>query len=293
MLLLIIMFSFGAIFAQAVHTHSMDHPEAATMDPNSLRFHFGSLSRSAFTLFKCVVGGLDWGEAAFVLSDVSPFLVALFIVYIVFVSLAVMNVVTGIFLQFALEQAAFDQDHMITQQLKEKDNYMANLTLLYHDLDSSRAGAITLADFEEHLGGEKLQAFLQSLDINTSDAWTFFKLLDVDGGGTLGLDEFVDGCMRLKGNAKSIHVAQILYENRWIMQKLSEVSNEVLDVPLAKPICLVPPKTPTTQGSRALESRLTSLLTPWPSAPQVSSWAQQKKSARGSYFTALTPIREP
>jgi glycine hydroxymethyltransferase len=70
------------------------------------------------------------------------------IVFIVFA-------VAGIFLQSALEQAALVQDYMIAQQLKNKNNFMAKLMLLYHDLDTSRVGAITNTDFEEQMGSEK------------------------------------------------------------------------------------------------------------------------------------------
>jgi hypothetical protein len=234
LLLLMIMYTFGIIFAQGVHVHLVMDDEAAELDAcvpqtQSLRFHFGSLSRAIFTLFQSVVGGLDWGEAAFTLSDVSPALVGFFVIYIIFVSLAVMNVVTGVFLQSALEQASQDHDHVIQQQLRAKAIYVDNLERLFHDLDSSKDGSITLDEFEERMGEEKMQAFLQTLEINASDAWTFFKLLDEDNGGSLDLSEFVDGCFRLRGNAKSIHVAQIMYENRWIMNKLTDICQTLLD----------------------------------------------------------------
>jgi hypothetical protein len=153
----------------------------------------------------------------------------LFVFYIIIVSLAVMNVVTGIFLQSAIEQASQDHDHMIEQQLKTKELYKERLSRLFAEIDTSKDGLLTLHEFEEHLDQEKMRAFLESLEINTHDVWTFFKLLDVDGGGVVDLEEFVSGCFRLRGNAKSIHVAQIMYENRWIMNKLTEICHGVLD----------------------------------------------------------------
>jgi hypothetical protein len=226
LLLLIIMYSFGMVFAQATYVYSMEHTEDNLSYDNqgwvtSLHCYWGSLTRSIFTLFMAVVGGLDWGKATYVLSNVSPSLVALFIVYILFVSLVVLNVVTGIFLQSAIEQASQDSEHVISQQLKANRQYEEKLKGLFEELDASGDGNITLVEFEHYMGEEKMMAFLQSLEINASDAWTFFKLLDVNTSGSLTLEEFVTGCFRLKGNAKSIHVAQIMYENQWIMNQLS------------------------------------------------------------------------
>ena len=39
------------------------------------------------------------------------------------------------------------------------------------------------------------------------DAWTFFKMVDDDGGGTIPMDEFLMGCLRLRGQARAVDVA--------------------------------------------------------------------------------------
>ena len=44
-------------------------------------------------------------------------------------------------------------------------------------------------------------------DRNTQDiwdAWTFFKMVDDDGGGTVPMDEFLMGCLRLRGQARAV-----------------------------------------------------------------------------------------
>merc|ERR1712176_168762 len=47
------------------------------------------------------------------------------------------------------------------------------------------------------------------------------------GGGSVDVTEFVDGCIRLKGQAKSIQMAQLMYHHKWIMDKLVELSETV------------------------------------------------------------------
>merc|ERR1712228_52043 len=101
------------------------------------------------------------------------------------------------------------------------------LLCLFNKFDSTHDGAISLKEFEEHLQDEHMQAFLQTCEIDNTDAWTFFKLLDTDGGGCVDCQKFVEGCIRLKGNAKSIHVAQLMYHHKWIMDKLCDVADFV------------------------------------------------------------------
>jgi len=72
-----------------------------------------------------------------------------------------------------------------------------------------------------------MQALIQTFEIETADAWTLFKLLDTDGSGSVDIAEFIDGCIRLRGGAKSIHIAQIMYHHKWMMDKLVDVYEEL------------------------------------------------------------------
>eukprot|EP00438_Fugacium_kawagutii_P024656 Skav213935 [mRNA] locus=scaffold2679:143658:153612:- [translate_table: standard] len=44
------------------------------------------------------------------------------------------------------------------------------------------------------------------------DAWSFFKLLDTDGGGSIELEEFFLGCLRLGGNARGLELGKVLQD---------------------------------------------------------------------------------
>lgn len=45
----------------------------------------------------------------------------------------------------------------------------------------------------------------------------FFEVLDTDGTQELDIDEFVMGCMYLKGVAKMVNVATLMRENKLMM----------------------------------------------------------------------------
>ncbi|CAK0790159.1 unnamed protein product [Prorocentrum cordatum] len=77
------------------------------------------------------------------------------------------------------------------------------------DLD----GSISRDEFAEIAKDAWVQSYLRYLGIEMPSVDTFFNMLGgVDEHGTVAIDRFVDGCMRLRGEAKSIHLNQLLYE---------------------------------------------------------------------------------
>merc|ERR1719210_742199 len=134
---------------------------------------------------------------------------AIFVLFIAFLVLCVMNLLTGIFCEHAIEVAHRDTDNVIAEQLNDKDRYTRELNELFQRWDSSGDGDLTLAEFQEHLEDERMQAFFRSLEIEAADAWSLFKLLGADGQGTVDSDEFVTGCLRLRGGAKAIQIQEL------------------------------------------------------------------------------------
>lgn len=61
---------------------------------------------------------------------------------------------------------------------------------------------------------EAVKAFFESLDLDVWDAWSFFKLLDSDGGGMVEIEEFFLGCLRFRGAARAMDVAKIIQDQR-------------------------------------------------------------------------------
>jgi len=93
-----------------------------------------------------------------------------------------------------------------------------------------------LRDVENVLDSEddKLRNYLEALDLTVEDGWTLFKLLDRQETNCVDISDFVDGCLRLKGQAKGIDLARMMYENKWIMEKLASISKELRTLPFRR-----------------------------------------------------------
>jgi len=68
----------------------------------------------------------------------------------------------------------------------------------------------------------EVATFFSALGLDVSVAQALFVLLDVDSSNAVNIDEFVQGCLRLKGSARSIDVNMLLYENEKLNHHLEE-----------------------------------------------------------------------
>merc|ERR1719469_1185092 len=112
------------MFAESV-AHASE--EVDLSDPAAFHYYWGSLVSSMYTLFKSFTSGVDWEHAVKPLSEVNPGMVPVFTLFVCFAHFAVLNVVTGVFVQSAIDNAALDQDMAVHKVLNGKKRYMAKI----------------------------------------------------------------------------------------------------------------------------------------------------------------------
>merc|ERR1712012_1185248 len=91
-----------------------------------------------------------------------------------------------------------------------------------HEADLDRSGMLSWLEFERHLENDQVKAYFQALELDVTQARALFKVLDVNGNDSVGLDEFVGGCMRLKNQAKSLDIKLLMYQNENSFTKLKQ-----------------------------------------------------------------------
>jgi len=233
-LLLLIVYFFGVLITQATNGYLIDLGGGIDLQDNSVQLLtkcWGTVPRAMLTLFEAVTGGVDWDLAVRPLAKISFAWVLCFVGYISFTCFAVLNVMTGVFCQNAMESVQYDREMVIKQLIDSKQTYVHKtrdlFAAMFREIDSDASGNISMQEFEEHLSDKTVQAFFALLELDTSDAWTLFKLMDADGSGVLDANEFVRGCLQLKGPARSIDLAKLTREFKVLAQKISfDVPNQ-------------------------------------------------------------------
>eukprot|EP00913_Durusdinium_trenchii_P035949 g33634.t1 len=96
-------------------------------------------------------------------------------------------------------------------------------------LGDSTDGVVTFAAFEEKISSKDVQAYFEVLGLDVDDAWSFFKLLDLDDArrGEVEIEEFLMGCLRLRGNARAIDVGKIIHDQTWLIRNVGKFQTYV------------------------------------------------------------------
>lgn len=218
-LLLLIMFLFALIFTDLCTEHIAQYGLEGKYG-EFLDRRAGSLMDSMHTLYASITGGFTWIEVRDAFDDISPAWGLLFEAYIAFCNFAVLNVMTGVFCQSAIESAEKDHELNLESVSQEKEKYFRAVRRLFTQLDQNSDGGITRKEFERAWKDPVLQTVFDALEISSTDAWDLFRQLDRDGSGEVDVDEFLEGCMMIKGPARSIDVVCIKKDLMMLRQRL-------------------------------------------------------------------------
>jgi len=191
---------------------------------------FGSLFVTQYTLFKSMIGGVSWGEVADPLLSVSMIYFGIFIAYITFVLFSVLNIVTGVFVDSAIQVGNRDRGILVDKQKKNQDAITVHLLTLLEEIDEDRSGEISTEELFEALKKDHIMSYFNALQIETRDINQLVALLDDDCSGSIGIVEFVDGLQELKGHAKSLDIHVILRQNQLQMRLLQHLEDTVVSV---------------------------------------------------------------
>jgi len=192
-------------------------------DPNIsfLSSFFPDLLRTMITLFMTTTGGISWWEVEVVLWEVGWVYSALFVLYIAVMILALLNIVTGIFLNDALEMAAMDRELQMKNELEKKAQIAEELRAVFSSLDSDNSGSVSLDEFEKFMASPDTKALFAVFGLDVADTVLFFDALDVDEDRQLKIEEFVMGCLQLRGHAKGVDLVTHMRENKKVMQRIT------------------------------------------------------------------------
>jgi len=227
-LLILVVYVFGVLFAQAVNDHLLEHdlPEPEKTEAGR---YFGSLEQSMLSLFMSIAGGVSWEQVIFPLKKISTFWVFAFVFYIAFTYFAVLNVLTGVFCQSAIESANNDHAMVVQSMLDNKASHLAKIKTLFDELGTENHGILTIGMFEDKINDPAVREYFEALGLDVWDAWSFFKLLDEDGGGSVEIEEFFLGCLRFRGPARSMDVGRLLQDQKWLIKSQGRAQHYMED----------------------------------------------------------------
>ncbi|CAL1165816.1 unnamed protein product [Cladocopium goreaui] len=109
------------------------------------------------------------------------------------------------------------------QCVLQRSAIMRLLTVLVQAIDIDDNGFITRDEFDECLKQEKFMAFFRAIKLDYRDAQLLFDLLDSDQSGKVTVDEFIDGCAKLQGEATALETKVLHLEVQMVRRQLEKL----------------------------------------------------------------------
>ncbi|CAE7490358.1 unnamed protein product, partial [Symbiodinium natans] len=189
-LIMLALFIFGCVAVELI-THDNDLNNLDETRDIIFR-HFPNLFTSILTLLQFVT--LDSIAAVYYPLIVhKPLLIIYFVPIMVIVSIGLMNLVTAVLVENALENAAAEAEAERLNLKKKIKEALPMLLTKFEDLDEDGSGYISRDEIE----GVPLSVLPPKLleNVSIDSMVDLFELLDVDGGGQLTQHEFVEGLL--------------------------------------------------------------------------------------------------
>merc|ERR1712232_1236156 len=202
--LVLTFYVFGIVFTAAVSNHLDTVALHRSEDTADLRKFFGTLEDSIISLYMAMSGGNDWSAYYEALGQLPGQYRVCFLLFITFAVFAVVNIVTGVFVESAMQSSRKDREVIVSEELEHKKSYLLSMRQVFEELDTDDTGLITPEEFEKRLDDERVIAYFNALKLDVSDAQVLFRLLDYDQSNEVSIGEFLSGCYRLQGESRSL-----------------------------------------------------------------------------------------
>lgn len=226
-LLGITFFIFGMCFLQGL-TAFLNEATSDSMSEEQfkdIQDNWSTVDVTMLTLFASITGGRPWMATVEPLALAGSLYHSLFLLYMAFSLFAISNVVTGIFVDACLKLATSDYDSLV-QEVIERDKLNSNrLKEIFLGMDENGDGTFTYSELCDKLGDPKVRAFFTAFQVEADDAKRVYKMIDRGHDHGVSVDDFLHGCIKLKGTAKSIDMFCLMKETTDQLEHMNHFMN--------------------------------------------------------------------
>jgi len=221
LLLVIIVYCIGITL-----TTMVGQDDAAKAEWRYADQYFGKVPRSMWTIMQVITFDAWASDVARPLAEVSPTALAVIFLAIMLCSFGVLNVIVAVMVERTLAIAKESKD--ATGKILEKTEHelLKSMTDDFNkcDLDD---GEVDLAEFQKLLQTPAFAYKLRLLGIQGDEADSLFELMDADGSGSVGPDEFITGLQKLKGPAKGQDLVTLISHAQMQCLRASKFADRV------------------------------------------------------------------
>lgn len=225
-MLSIVVYVFGLCFLQAVTGYLEGTSSVDSKIKDQIRTYWSSVFQAAVTLYMAITGGADWEQLAEPVKASGSFFYVLFLFYISFAAVAVLNVLTGLYVESAKRKSDVCDTRSLAELIMKEHTILHDFERLFYKIDAIRkTGLMTWDEFHQVCHLEEVQEVLKALEIKKDAFKKVFDALQVDG--SVKLDEFLVGCCKHRDDIKLLDTIGLTYAHRRTHSQMAQLMQYV------------------------------------------------------------------
>lgn len=202
--------------------------------------YWGTSARSMFSLYQLMTSDGWVSSLARPVLAKYPLMIVYFLICLCVTTFGLLNIIVGVIVENTLAAAGRNEAKISRMLEKAHKRALTALRTIFETADKEGNGNMTREEFNKTIKKKYVKERLGLIDIPAGEMHELFSLLDADDSGTITIDEFQKGCMRMKGAAKSKDMIQLSMHIKAYNFHLDELNddvneqNEVLDTVLKR-----------------------------------------------------------
>lgn len=221
-MLMVIIFMFALSIVILVAIFLQEEPEqgqvvvggdGATV-AETLEAYFGSIGLTMLHLFMCTTGGIEWSVYYEALQPTGVINCVLFLFFVAFTQMAVLNIILGIFVDTALKNMVAENEERAAQNAAEEQQIADELREICHELDTyGNDGLLSAVEWRRAVETRKLQYHLELAGFRVGEVKEFVDhMFTGEVEDAMHIDKFVELIMRFRGHASCFDMQMVLHE---------------------------------------------------------------------------------
>merc|ERR1712083_379387 len=127
---------------------------------------------------------------------------------------AIFNIITGIIVEKAVTSMLPEMEEMVLEHNKALQQEAQEFRRLCEVLNLGERGRITLNEFKAGLSNASLVAYMAAVGLRITDVSHFFQVVAGSTSEEIDFDQFITGCLTMKGSAKTLDVEKTHWQLR-------------------------------------------------------------------------------
>lgn len=191
--------------------------------------YFGTVGRSMWTLLQCMT--LDSWSSRIARHVISRqwYMSVFFVVFLLLSTFGMLNIVVSVIVEQMLTASKKNAKRTAVREEKARRTELESIREIFLMSDADGNGELELEEFLDAVRNPEVQWRLRQLELPPTEAAKLFSVIDGDGSRTLTIEEFINGCTKLKGTAQSKDLLAIQNRAETLAKKMDTLADSLAD----------------------------------------------------------------